>query len=61
MIERYSESALRLIFRIVVVPAAAILRLAGVDPMGLKRRPQAQTYWKTRKGARARVDMTKAS
>lgn len=56
-----SESTLRLIFSAVITPVARALRLVGVDLLGLKADPHAKTYWKTRKGARSRVDMTKAS
>jgi hypothetical protein len=43
----------RLVFKFVITPAAAVLRLLGADPMGLKP-TQAQTYWKRR---RKGVDM----
>jgi hypothetical protein len=56
-----SESTLRLAFAAVVSPAARLMRLLGVDLLGLKREPQARTYWKTRSGARARIDMTSKS
>jgi hypothetical protein len=43
----------RLVFNLLIVPAAALLRLLGVDPMGLRRDPRAATYWKRRrKGVR---------
>jgi hypothetical protein len=42
----------RLVFNLLIVPAAAVLRLLSVDPMGLKR-TAAPSYWKRRrKGVR---------
>lgn len=34
----------------VVIPMAWAMRLLGKDPLGLKRRPGAQTYWRSAPG-----------
>lgn len=33
------------LFVLVVVPAAALLRIMGKDPLTLRRKPQAPSYW----------------
>jgi hypothetical protein len=50
-----SAAALRLVFKGLVTPAACLLRLLGVDLLGVKARPQAKSYWKMRSKG---VDMT---
>jgi hypothetical protein len=48
------DGGAKLAFDLIIVPLAAVLRLLGVDPMGLKR-SSAPTYWKRR---RKPCDMT---
>jgi hypothetical protein len=42
--------ALTLFFIFILVPAGLVLRLAGKDPLQLKRPPKADTFWQTAKG-----------
>src|SRR5262249_50753012 len=45
-----STALLTLLFFAVFVPAAAIMKLIGHDPMARKRDPKAESYWIVRKG-----------
>jgi hypothetical protein len=47
-----NDGGLKFAFTVLIVPLAVMLRVLGVDPMGVKR-TKASTYWKRRrKGVR---------
>jgi hypothetical protein len=46
------------VFFVAVTPVAAALRLMGKDPLRLKRRPDAASYWIERRDSAAPGDMT---
>lgn len=48
---KVADVGLLAVFWLIVVPAGALLRLAGVDLMGLRRSPRAKTYWIKRRQA----------
>jgi hypothetical protein len=44
-----ARAVLVIIFALIIVPAGIITRLAGKDPLRLKRAPDAKSYWRPAK------------